>query len=116
MYKRQSRRLALYFGDEQAPERCGHCSVCQGHVTTLPQPPELPPLSGRDAQALGAAFVEKHRQYAGHEPSHECLTRFLCGVTTPLFTKLKARQLAGFAALEEYPYAEVRDWLTASFV
>ncbi len=111
-----SRRLALYFGDEQAPERCGHCSVCQGHVTTLPQPPELPPLSGRDAQALGAAFVEKHRQYAGHEPSHECLTRFLCGVTTPLFTKLKARQLAGFAALEEYPYAEVRDWLTASFV
>lgn len=24
-----SRRLALYFGDEHAPERCGHCSVCQ---------------------------------------------------------------------------------------
>jgi ATP-dependent DNA helicase RecQ len=29
----------------------------------------------------------------------------------PLFTKLKARQLNGFAALEEYPYAEVREWL-----
>ncbi|WP_212629206.1 ATP-dependent DNA helicase RecQ [Pseudomonas sp. KB-10] len=106
-----SRRLALYFGDALAPERCGHCSVCQGRVATLPQPPELPPLSSRDAQALCAAFVEKHRQYAGHDPSHECLTRFLCGVTTPLFTKLKARQLAGFAALEDYPYAEVRDWL-----
>jgi len=29
-----------------------------------------------------------------------------------LFTKLKARQLAGFATLEDYPYAEVREWLT----
>ena len=109
-----SRRLALYFGDEQAPERCGHCSVCQGRVASLPPPPELPPLSGRDAQALCAAFVEKHRQHAGQAPSGECLTRFLCGVTTPLLSKLKARQLAGFAALEEYPYAEVRDWLAAA--
>ena len=107
-----SRRLALYFGDEHAPERCGHCSVCQGRVASLPQPPELPSLNGRDAQALCAAFIEKHLQHAGCRPSQECLTRFLCGVTTPLFTKLKARQLAGFAALEEYPYAEVREWLT----
>lgn len=90
-----SRRLALYFGDEHAPERCGHCSVCQGRVASLPQPPELPSLNGRDAQALCAAFIEKHLQHAGCRPSQGCLTRFLCGVTTPLFTKLKARQLAG---------------------
>jgi ATP-dependent DNA helicase RecQ len=106
-----SRRLALYFGDVQAPERCGHCSVCQGRVATLPAPPDRPPLSGRDAQALCAAFSEKHVQHTGQMPSRECLTRFLCGVATPLLTKLKARQLAGFAALEDYPYAEVRDWL-----
>ncbi|RMH83424.1 RecQ family ATP-dependent DNA helicase [Pseudomonas sp. AOB-7] len=108
-----SRRLALYFGDTQAPERCGHCSVCLGRVATLPAPPDRPPLSGRDAQALCAAFSETHLQHAGQMPSRECLTRFLCGVTTPLFTKLKARQLAGFAALEDYPYGEVRDWLAA---
>jgi ATP-dependent DNA helicase RecQ len=108
-----SRRLALYFGDTQAPERCGHCSVCRGRVATLPAPPDRPPLSGRDAQALCAAFSETHLQHAGQMPSRECLTRFLCGVTTPLFTKLKARQLAGFAALEDYPYGEVRDWLAA---
>lgn len=106
-----SRRLALYFGDEQAPERCGHCSVCLGRVAVLPAPPELPSLQGRDAQALCAAFVEKHVQHAGQVPSRECLTRFLCGISTPLFTRLKARQLAGFAALEDYPYAQVRDWL-----
>ena len=105
-----SRRLALYFGDEQAPERCGHCSVCLGRVAVLPAPPELPSLQGH-AQALCAAFVEKHVQHAGQVPSRECLTRFLCGISTPLFTRLKARQLAGFAALEDYPYAQVRDWL-----
>lgn len=110
-----SRRLALYFGDEQAPERCGHCSVCLGRVAVLPAPPELPSLQGRDAQALCAAFVEKHVQHAGQVPSRECLTRFLCGISTPLFTRLKARQLAGFAALEDYPYAQVRDWLQGAW-
>ncbi|HIQ43035.1 MAG TPA: RecQ family ATP-dependent DNA helicase [Pseudomonas oleovorans] len=110
-----SRRLALYFGDEQAPEQCGHCSVCLGRVAVLPAPPELPSLQGRDAQALCAAFIEKHAQHAGQVPSRECLTRFLCGISTPLFTRLKARQLAGFAALEDYPYAQVRDWLQGAW-
>tara|TARA_Y100001951_G_scaffold70773_2_gene57716 strand:- start:25211 stop:27142 length:1932 start_codon:yes stop_codon:yes gene_type:complete len=110
-----SRRLALYFGDEQAPELCGHCSVCLGRVAVLPAPPELPSLQGRDAQALCAAFVEKHVQHAGQVPSRECLTRFLCGISTPLFTRLKARQLAGFAALEDYPYAQVREWLQGAW-
>jgi hypothetical protein len=31
----------------------------------------------------------------------------------PLFTKLKARAIPGFAALEDYPYAEVRTWAEA---
>ncbi|MNO09541.1 hypothetical protein D3C81_2327810 [compost metagenome] len=43
-------------------------------------------------------------------PSAERLTRFLCGISVPLFTKLKARAIHGFAALENYPYAEVRGW------
>ncbi|OEC36782.1 ATP-dependent DNA helicase RecQ [Pseudomonas cuatrocienegasensis] len=106
-----SRRLALYFGDKQAPERCGHCSVCQGRVARLPAPPDLPPLSARDPEALCAALAERHMQHCAQAPSSECMTRFLCGVTTPLLTKLKARQLPGFAVLEDYPYADVRAWL-----
>ena len=38
------------------------------------------------------------------------MTRFLCGISVPLFTKIKARSIAGFAALENYPYADVRHW------
>jgi ATP-dependent DNA helicase RecQ len=31
----------------------------------------------------------------------------------PLFTKLKARSVHGFATLENYPYAQVRAWVQA---
>lgn len=38
------------------------------------------------------------------------MTRFLCGISVPMFTKMKARAIPGFAVLENYPYAAVRDW------
>ncbi|MFG3693673.1 ATP-dependent DNA helicase RecQ [Stutzerimonas stutzeri] len=103
-----SQRLAEYFGDRQAPQRCGHCSVCRGKVAQLPAPPALAPLAEINLDARCADFDQRYRQLKGHAPSAECRTRFLCGISVPLFTKLKARQLPGFASLEAYPYAEVR--------
>ncbi|MBC3957606.1 MULTISPECIES: ATP-dependent DNA helicase RecQ [Pseudomonas] len=104
-------RLAQYFGDHNAPQRCGHCSVCHGQVAHLPEPPALPALETRDFQALCGAFIRKHQDYSGQPPSVECLTRFLCGISVPLFTKLKARATSGFAELEDYPYAQLRAWV-----
>ncbi|MGM3386725.1 RecQ family ATP-dependent DNA helicase [Stutzerimonas stutzeri] len=109
-----SQRLAAYFGDRQAPQRCGHCSVCNGQVAKLPEPPALASLEQIDLDARCAEFVERYRQLKGGAPSRECLTRFLCGISVPVFTKLKARQLSGFASLEAYPYAEVRARLAGS--
>lgn len=106
-----SHRLAQYFGDDRAPERCGHCSVCEGHVAVLPEPPALTSLSEQDFADLCSDFVSKHLEVRGHEPGAECLTRFLCGISVPMFTRLKARNIGGFAALEAYPYAEVREWI-----
>ena len=105
-------RLSQYFGDEQAPQHCGHCSVCAGKVAHLPAPLELTPLEQQDFDGLCGEFITKHLDARGHDPSVECLTRFLCGISVPLFTRLKARNIAGFAVLEDYPYAQVRDWLT----
>ena len=105
-----SYRLAQYFGDEQAPRQCGHCSVCAGQVAYLPEPPALPPLVDKNFEALCGAFIHKHQDYTGSYPPAERLTRFLCGISVPMFTKMKARAIPGFAALENYPYAEVRDW------
>ncbi|MCP2075639.1 UNVERIFIED_ORG: ATP-dependent DNA helicase RecQ [Pseudomonas lini] len=106
-------RLAQYFGDENAPRQCGHCSVCHGHVTRLPEPPSLPALVDKGFEALCGDFIHRHEQHTGSVPSAERLTRFLCGISVPLFTKLKARTIRGYAALEEYPYAEVRQWTQA---
>jgi ATP-dependent DNA helicase RecQ len=108
-----SQRLAAYFGDAKAPQRCGHCSVCRGQVAQLPAPPPLRPLAEQDLPSLVGSLLPKHHELKGRAPSSECLTRFLCGISVPLLSKLKARQLAGFAALENYPYAEVRAWVEA---
>lgn len=106
-------RLAQYFGDENAPQRCGHCSVCHGDVANLPPPPALPPLVDKNFMGLCGDFIHRHHQHTGQLPEAERLTRFLGGISVPLFTKLKARGIPGFAALEDYPYAEVREWAEA---
>lgn len=106
-------RLAQYFGDDNAPRECGHCSVCHGHIARLPEPPALPALVDKNFEALCGDFIHKHEQHSGSVPSAERLTRFLCGISVPLFTRLKARKIAGYAALEAYPYAEVRQWAQA---
>ncbi|RDH99935.1 RecQ-like ATP-dependent DNA helicase [Pseudomonas fluorescens] len=106
-------RLAQYFGDDNAPRECGHCSVCHGHIARLPEPPALPPLVDKNFEALCSDFIHKHEQHSGSVPSAERLTRFLCGIGMPLFTRLKARKIRGYAALETYPYAEVRQWAQA---
>ena len=106
-------RLAHYFGDDNAPQRCGHCSVCHGQVAHLPAPPSLPPLVDKNFMGLCGDFIHRHHEHTGHLPNAERLTRFLGGISVPLFTKLKARGIPGFAALEDYPYAEVRDWAHA---
>ncbi len=106
-----SQRLATYFGDNKAPQRCGHCSVCRGQIARLPAPPTLAALSEHSLSALGSALSQRHVQFNGQAPSAECMTRFLCGISVPLLSKLKARSLSGFAALENYPYAEVRNWV-----
>ncbi|PBJ20738.1 ATP-dependent DNA helicase RecQ [Pseudomonas ogarae] len=106
-------RLAQYFGDDNAPRQCGHCSVCHGHVARLPEPPVLPALVDKNFEALCGDFIHKHEQHSGSVPSAERLTRFLCAISVPLFTRLKARKIHGYAALEAYPYAEVRQWIQA---
>ena len=106
-----SQHLAAYFGDSAAPLRCGHCSVCHGQVAHLPAPAPRAALAGHDFRALCGDLMARHQALGPSPMSADSLTRFLCGVAAPLLTQLKARSLAGFAALENHPYAEVRQWV-----
>lgn len=105
-----SHNLARYFDDQQAPERCGHCSVCQGNITKLQAIP-APPLPDQDS--IGIMRAELQTKLETHNISEQLITRFLCGLTQPIFTKKKVKQLNGWASCESNRYKEVRDWVTA---
>lgn len=97
-----SHELARYFADEQAPAHCGHCSVCRGDIAVLPQLPA--PLLPNE-QGLRAWCDPLVALCHSREP--RILTRFLCGIATPLTTRVKAKSLAGFGQLASHPFAEV---------
>ncbi len=99
-----SHTLATYFGDEEAPESCGHCNVCHGKPATLPAPPALVPVDDLDLEAMCAELLIK----AGKPLSPHLLSCFLCGITLPLLTKYRASKMAYFGKLADYPFADVR--------
>ncbi len=101
-----SHRLAVYFADHQAPEQCGHCSVCRGETATLPQ---LEFASSKPNEL--SSWIQELESKAESTLSAQLIAKFLCGIATPKFTKLKARSLTGFAQLESTPFSQVKSWI-----
>lgn len=105
-------QLADYFSDSNLQQPCGHCSVCDGQITKLPEIPKLTALSEYDFFALTEQISDK----LGKHNSETLITRFLCGLTTPIFTRLKVRQLKHFAVLEKYRFSEVLQWVKSNHI
>ena len=103
-----SKQLAGYFGEHLSKERCGHCSFCKSGKAVLQTTTELKPLSQLEFKTISAEFT----QAVGEQFSEVNLTKFLCGIYTPVFTKLKIKQLPYFGILESYPFLEVKNWIT----
>ncbi|WP_349917906.1 RecQ family ATP-dependent DNA helicase [Aeromonas veronii] len=97
-----SHELARYFADQQAPTHCGHCSVCRGEIANLPVLPSQPLPNEHGLRAWCDPFVT-----LGKSQDPRVLTRFLCGIATPLSTRVKAKNLAGFGQLAAHPFADV---------
>ena len=106
-------RLALYFDDPNSPERCGHCSACRGQSAPLKYSQDL--SWPEDAQLLSnLQGLKNHLLKKRTQPiTTEIYCRFLTGLTLPVFTKNKVRQLTGFASCEKLPYHEVRQKVKA---
>jgi len=100
-------QLADYFSDTNLQQPCGHCCVCMGQVTVLPEMTNLKPLLEYDIVSLTGPIKDK----LGKHNSERLVARFLCGLTTPIFTRLKVRQLSGFAVLEKYRFSDVLTWV-----
>jgi len=106
-----SRNLSLYFG-EKGIEQCGHCSVCTLGKATIPPATVLPPLAGKNFAQLTGDFIEA----MNNNVSIPLLTRFLCGITMPAFSRQKIKHLPGFGILEDYPYKEVEEYVKKNFI
>ena len=100
-------QLASYFGDNKAPAHCGHCSVCQGHKVSYQLPVEADVIDEEGLLKLTQGFNSRYLETFGELPSYELQTRFLLGLTSPVFTKLKARAMPGFSELSQHRYQQV---------
>ena len=101
-----SSSLAQYFGDYEAPEQCHHCSVCNGEAAQFPEI-QQPPL---DADKV-KQWLQPYRTASDKGLSSKSCSRFLCGISTPLSSQLKATKMEGFGKLENYPFAEVNKFV-----
>ncbi|TKB03377.1 RecQ family ATP-dependent DNA helicase [Alteromonas portus] len=108
-----SHNLSAYFDDTQAPQACGHCSVCKGDVATLSYSSPIPtPDSEKVLEAMTALKAHLNGKFDGPiTPSIFC--RFLTGMTMPLFSRLKIRQVKGFGSMEHCRYADVLNEVNA---
>lgn len=96
-----SAELARYFG-QNLDGGCGHCSVCSGNAGKMVEAPTLPISSDELKQ-----YVHEFCSVAGSEATPLTATRYLCGVTMPMGTRLKLRKLGGFGRYESIPYSTV---------
>jgi ATP-dependent DNA helicase RecQ len=102
-----SRQLAEYFGEYLEQERCGHCSFCKSGKAVLQNTTELKALANFKYSEITSEFI----QAVGKQFSEANLTKFLCGIYTPVFSKLKVKKLSHFGSLENYPFLEVKKWI-----
>ena len=104
-----SANLARYFDDQQAPQRCGHCSVCRGQVAKLEYSEHVQWPSD---EYLKSCLEGLSQQLSGKaDVSIDIQCRFLAGISVPVFARNKVRQLAGFACCEQLRYGDIRQKL-----
>ncbi|NMM41655.1 RecQ family ATP-dependent DNA helicase [Pseudoalteromonas arctica] len=108
-----SYNLARYFDDHQAPQQCGHCSVCRDQAVTLEYSLEHRFVDDaviyQKVDELLSHLVNKGIHNIGIET--QC--RFLAGMSMPLFARNKVRQLSGFGLCEQQRYNEIKAKLLA---
>jgi ATP-dependent DNA helicase RecQ len=106
-----SKNLANYFNETLPFEKCGHCSVCNKGKSTIQKSITLKPLEDFCCSDISTEFeISTEDQFSVLN-----LTKFLCGITTPLSTKLRLRKLKYFGVFEKYSFSEVRGWIEENY-
>jgi ATP-dependent DNA helicase RecQ len=102
-----SKNLASYFGENIQKEKCGHCSFCKTGQALIRHTIQLQPLTSFSFHELTNEVMDALDDHY----SIVNVTKFLCGISSPLLIKQKIRGLANFGILENYPFLEVMHWV-----
>ncbi|MFA5879085.1 MAG: RecQ family zinc-binding domain-containing protein, partial [Candidatus Margulisiibacteriota bacterium] len=96
-----TQRLSAYFG-EQKNAQCNHCSVCETGKIKLP-------VSKIKAipENLFAETMANLRSIFAEDVSPIVVTKFLCGITTPVLAKAKLTRHENFGLFENYRFHDV---------
>ncbi|NDW22564.1 RecQ family ATP-dependent DNA helicase [Alteromonas hispanica] len=100
--------LSAYFDDNNAPEQCGHCSVCRGNVAKLEHSTPVATPNKTDVARAVQALQTHLKGKCTDDITLSTYCRFLTGMSMPLFTRFKVRQVVGFASCEQCRYADVK--------
>lgn len=107
--------LSRYFDDQAAPQQCGHCSVCRAQVaklaySTTPHWPQDDFLL-RNIHSMKAELADKKGMKV-EDISAGLVTRFLTGISVPVFARTQLRKMDGFASCEHLRYQDVFEKVT----
>jgi len=102
-----SKNLAGYFGEKLGKDTCGHCSWCKTGKVVMEKSTELKSLSNFNFNNLTGESVKVMDKYF----SVLNLTKFLCGISVPVFSKLKIKKLSSFGIFEQYSFRDVKEWV-----
>tara|TARA_R110000737_G_scaffold106215_2_gene139105 strand:+ start:3945 stop:5900 length:1956 start_codon:yes stop_codon:yes gene_type:complete len=109
-----TQQLSHYFDDQRAPKNCGHCSVCRGKVAVLQYSNNHQAVNS-ETIALAISQLQQHfstLKTNATQPvdmvSIDTICRFLSGMSIPLFTRTKVRQLSYFGVCQYMRYSEIK--------
>jgi len=108
--------LCRYFDDDDAPKNCGHCSACRNDGVLLTQVPMSVDVAEAELREIYKEFKQVVEQTSELTSSHTLFAKFLVGLTAPVFTKIKAKKMRGFAQLELLPYQQVLAKVTTTLI
>lgn len=103
----QVQSLVGYFG-ETLPGPCGHCTYClTGAAQRLPKATTADDM---DAKVSRTELAELRKGFPAELGTSRRVAKFLCGLTSPWFTKAKLSRHALFGICEDVPFLDVVRW------
>lgn len=100
----QSQTLSQHFGETMS-DPCGQCSFCRGEGPhTIP--PAAPQSIGTSARRMLDEVVDK---YPDRFVTPRDSARFLCGLTSPGFTRARISRQPGYGVCDRIAFAHVLD-------